>query len=83
MENEIAVRILEQELEKRGVRDLVEVRYYNDGDMHSKSFLVDDKFLVIGSQNFHYSAWGEGGALTEFNLGTDESPSGGRFSAGV
>jgi len=26
--------------------------------------------LIIGSQNFHYSAWGEGG-LTEYSLATD------------
>ena len=39
--------------------------------MHTKAFNVDDKFLVVGSQNFHYSAWGEGGGLTEYSIGTD------------
>jgi cardiolipin synthase len=33
--------------------------------------LIDDQFLVVGSQNFHYSAYGDNG-LTEFNIGTDD-----------
>jgi phosphatidylserine/phosphatidylglycerophosphate/cardiolipin synthase-like enzyme len=72
LENEVAVRVMERELEQRGLSDLVEVRYYNDGDMHSKAFSIDDKFVVIGSQNFHYSAWADGTGLTEYNLGTND-----------
>jgi cardiolipin synthase len=71
LENEVALRVMERELGRLGLSDSVEVRYYNDGDMHSKTFSVDEKFLVIGSQNFHYSAWGEKGGLAEYNLGTD------------
>ncbi|MFN2170974.1 MAG: hypothetical protein ACK2UF_06040, partial [Candidatus Promineifilaceae bacterium] len=28
-------------------------------------------FLVVGSQNFHYSAWGPN-SLTEYNIATDD-----------
>jgi len=34
--------------------------------------LVDDEFLVAGSQNFRYSAYGDSG-LTEFNIAIDDS----------
>jgi phosphatidylserine/phosphatidylglycerophosphate/cardiolipin synthase-like enzyme len=71
VENEVAMRVLEEELEKQGLSNRLEVRYYNDGDMHSKAFLLDNDFVVVGSQNFHYSAWGDG-ALTEYNFGTDD-----------
>jgi phosphatidylserine/phosphatidylglycerophosphate/cardiolipin synthase-like enzyme len=71
LENEVALRVLEEELEKRGLADRLEVRYYNDGDMHSKAFLLDNEFVVVGSQNFHYSAWGDG-ALTEYNFGIED-----------
>jgi cardiolipin synthase len=40
--------------------------------MHAKSTLIDDEFLIIGSQNYHYSAFGEGGGLTEYSMGTDD-----------
>ncbi|MDX1416790.1 MAG: phospholipase D-like domain-containing protein, partial [Candidatus Promineifilaceae bacterium] len=62
--------VLQDELEARGLSDLVEIRF-NDGHMHSKVILIDDEFLVIGSQNFHYSAWGETLALNEYNLATE------------
>ena len=39
--------------------------------MHAKAFLVDEEMLFVGSQNFHYSAWGEAG-LAEYNLATDD-----------
>jgi phosphatidylserine/phosphatidylglycerophosphate/cardiolipin synthase-like enzyme len=45
------------------------VRFYN-GKVHAKSMLIDDQLLIIGSQNTHYSAWGEGG-LNEYSLATD------------
>ena len=32
--------------------------------------LIDDEMLVIGSQNMHYSSWGEGG-LNEYNVTTN------------
>ncbi|NJN53951.1 MAG: hypothetical protein HC804_03855 [Anaerolineae bacterium] len=70
MENKVAIQAFVEELEKRGLRDLVEIRFYN-GKLHSKAMNVDDQFMIVGSQNFHYSAWGEN-ALTEFSLGTDD-----------
>ena len=70
-ENTIAVNIFLDELKARGLSDLVEIRYFT-GLVHAKSMLIDEEFLIIGSQNFHYSAFGEGG-LTEFNLATDDA----------
>ena len=69
IENKIAVKAFEQELEARGLSDLVEIRFF-DGETHIKSALIDDEFLIIGSQNCHYSAWGNGG-LSEYNLSLD------------
>ena len=34
--------------------------------------LVDDQMLIVGSQNLHYSAFGTGGGLTEFNLAVED-----------
>jgi cardiolipin synthase len=39
--------------------------------LHTKSALIDQEFLVVGSQNFHYSSWGEGGLL-EYGVATDD-----------
>jgi phosphatidylserine/phosphatidylglycerophosphate/cardiolipin synthase-like enzyme len=69
MENKVAIQAFVAELEERGLRDLLEIRFY-EGKMHSKAVNIDDQFLIIGSQNFQYSAWGEK-ALAEFSLGTD------------
>ena len=55
-------------MEKRGLEDHVEFRFF-DGLVHNKTILVDDEFLVVGSQNLHYSAFGKGKSLTEHNLG--------------
>jgi len=70
MENRIAAKEFTRELEKRGLSELVEIKFF-EGRMHAKAFLVDDEMLFIGSQNFHYSAFGEGG-LAEYNLATDD-----------
>ena len=69
LENRVGMLIFKEELEKRGLSEHVELRFYN-GRLHAKSMLIDDELLIIGSQNFHYSAWGEGG-LTEYSLATD------------
>lgn len=50
----------------RGLSDLVEIRYYNDGDLHSKALLIDDEFIVFGSQNFSYNAWDDGAMLENY-----------------
>jgi phosphatidylserine/phosphatidylglycerophosphate/cardiolipin synthase-like enzyme len=70
MENRAAIEVLQAELARRGVSDLVEFRYL-DGRMHAKSLLVDQQLLIIGSQNFHYSAYGDSG-LAEYNLATND-----------
>jgi phosphatidylserine/phosphatidylglycerophosphate/cardiolipin synthase-like enzyme len=70
MENRISAKEFTRELEKRGLSQYVEIKFF-EGRMHAKAFLVDDEMLFIGSQNFHYSAWGEAG-LAEYNLATDD-----------
>jgi hypothetical protein len=71
MENQVAIQAMMEELEERGLDDLVEIRFYS-GKLHSKAVNVDDQFLIIGSHNFHYSSWGSTPfSLTEFSIGTD------------
>jgi phosphatidylserine/phosphatidylglycerophosphate/cardiolipin synthase-like enzyme len=70
MENRISAKEFTSELEKRGLSEFVEIKFF-EGRMHAKSFLVDEEMLFIGSQNLHYSAWGEAG-LAEYNLATDD-----------
>jgi phosphatidylserine/phosphatidylglycerophosphate/cardiolipin synthase-like enzyme len=70
MENRIAVDVFEKELAKSGLDDLVEVRFFN-GRVHTKSALIDQEFLIVGSQNLHYSSWGERGLL-EYGVATDD-----------
>jgi phosphatidylserine/phosphatidylglycerophosphate/cardiolipin synthase-like enzyme len=69
LENRVAGKILLDELARLGLEDHVELRFYN-GKIHAKSMLIDNELLFIGSQNAHYSAWGNGG-LNEYNLATD------------
>jgi cardiolipin synthase len=70
IENTVALDVLVQSVEARGLSDRVEIRLF-DGDVHYKTNLIDEQFLIIGSQNFHYSAFGQGTGLAEYNLGTD------------
>jgi len=69
LENRVAANVLFNELERRGLRDHVELRFYN-GKVHAKSTLIDSRMLIIGSQNMHYSSWSESG-LAEYSLVTD------------
>jgi len=71
VENKIAMTEFRKALAEHGLSDLVEFRYFNDS-VHAKAVLVDDQFLIVGSQNFHYSAFGKGIGLAEFNIGTDD-----------
>jgi len=71
IENKIAVQEFRKALAERGLSDLVEFRFFNDS-VHAKAVLIDNQFLLLGSQNFHYSAFGKGVGLTEFNIGTDD-----------
>ncbi|MEA1978209.1 MAG: phospholipase D-like domain-containing protein, partial [Chloroflexota bacterium] len=70
VESNIAIAAFRDALEERGLGHLVEFRYFNDS-VHAKAVLIDNQFLLVGSQNFHYSAFGDS-ALTEFNIGTDD-----------
>ena len=71
VENIIASDILLKEANARGVSDQVEVRYFSDL-LHAKTALIDEEFLIVGSQNLHHSAFGEGEGLSEYNLGTSD-----------
>ena len=71
LENKIAITELQKELASRGLSDLVEIRFFNGDLIHAKAALIDKEWLVVGSQNYHYSAWGNQ-ALTEYNLLTDD-----------
>ena len=70
LENRVSGMVFLEELERRGLDDLVELRFY-DGKIHTKAILIDKELLIIGSQNLHYSAWGEKG-LTEYSISTDD-----------
>jgi phosphatidylserine/phosphatidylglycerophosphate/cardiolipin synthase-like enzyme len=70
LENRVGLDILEKELDRRGLNDLVEVRFF-DGRVHMKTALVDRQLLIVGSQNFHYSSFSEGGLL-EFGAATED-----------
>ena len=70
LENRVAGKVLLEELESRGLEGFVEIRFF-DGKLHAKSTQIDNRLLIIGSQNMHYSAWGEG-ALTEHSLTTND-----------
>lgn len=70
LENRVAGEVFLAELKRRGLDDLVELRFY-DGKVHAKSMLIDDQLLVIGSQNFHYSSWGDS-SLAEYNVTSND-----------
>ena len=70
LENRVGGKVLMGELERLGLDHLVELRFYN-GKVHAKSLLIDNELLFIGSQNMHYSSWGEGG-LNEYSIATDD-----------
>ena len=68
VESAVALAIFKEEIEKRGLQDKIEVRYF-DGPMHYKSINIDDELVIVGSQNFHYSANQPLSGLAEYNLG--------------
>jgi phosphatidylserine/phosphatidylglycerophosphate/cardiolipin synthase-like enzyme len=69
LENRVGIQMLYDELDRLGLSDLVEVRFFN-GRVHMKSALIDRQLLIVGSQNFHYSSFAPGG-LHEFVAATD------------
>jgi phosphatidylserine/phosphatidylglycerophosphate/cardiolipin synthase-like enzyme len=68
VESGVHLIALGQELDRRGIAEQVEVRLF-DGPMHPKTALIDNELLIVGSQNYHYSAFGEGSGLAEYSLG--------------
>ncbi len=70
LENRVTFKEFERELERRGLADNVELRWFKDR-MHTKAVLIDDELLFVGSQNFHYSAWGDRG-LAEYSVVSDD-----------
>lgn len=70
VENAVALDAMFKEIDALGISDNFEVRYF-DGDVHPKSALVDGKALIIGSQNFHYSAYGDGSGLNEYSMAVE------------
>ncbi len=71
IENAIALAILRDEVIARGLAERIEVRSFAS-PVHAKGTLIDDEFLIVGSQNYHWSAFGENRALAEYNLGTSD-----------
>jgi hypothetical protein len=71
IENDVAMVQLRERLAELGLQDQLELRYY-PGSIHTKSVLVDEALLIIGSQNLHYSAYGQDTGLTEYNLAVQD-----------
>jgi len=71
IESLLAVRGLQRLVDKHGMGDQVEIRAF-PGPMHAKNTLIDDELLIVGSQNFHWIAFGQGQGLAEYNLGVSD-----------
>jgi len=71
IENSLALGELQAEIKALGLEDRVEIRPF-PGPVHAKVTLVDDKFLIVGSHNFHWSAFGTGGGLAEYSMGVTD-----------
>jgi cardiolipin synthase len=70
LENRAGIRWLTKQVEGTGKEDNIDLRF-SGNKMHNKAMLIDKEFLSVGSQNFHYSAWGSP-SLTEYNIATDD-----------
>jgi phosphatidylserine/phosphatidylglycerophosphate/cardiolipin synthase-like enzyme len=71
IENAIALGIMQEAVEARGLADRIEVRSFTS-PVHAKGTLIDDEFVIVGSQNYHWSAFGENSGLAEYSLGTSD-----------
>ena len=71
IENNVANDALTKRLVELGIADNFDIRYF-DGPVHPKSALIDEQVLIIGSQNYHYSAYGTGGGLTEYSIAIED-----------
>ncbi len=72
IENALALDELQAEVKARGLNDRLEIRPF-PGPVHAKVTLIDDQFLIVGSHNFHWSAFGVGQSLAEYSLGVADS----------
>ncbi|WP_415813222.1 phospholipase D-like domain-containing protein [Deinococcus marmoris] len=68
--NRSGITLLRQELRRRGIESRFEARY-TTFNMHTKALTVDRRVVVVGSMNFHFSAWGRLG-LAEAALATGD-----------
>ncbi|WP_051935376.1 phospholipase D-like domain-containing protein [Deinococcus sp. YIM 77859] len=68
--NRSGVALLRLEARRRGLEDRFEARYVTL-NMHTKAMTVDDRMVLAGSQNLHFSAWGPLG-LNEAMLATTD-----------
>jgi len=72
IENFVALDAFVVRLQKLGLADQVEVRFFN-GPMHPKAALIDDELLIVGSQNLHYSAFNKTWGLNEHSITTGDA----------
>jgi MFS family permease len=68
IESMVGVENLAEEVARRGLEEQFELRFF-DGPMHYKSINIDNELVIVGSQNFHYSAMSPLNGLVEYNLG--------------
>lgn len=61
----VSLEVIQQALAEQGLEGVVEVRPF-PATLHAKTAMIDDEIVIIGSQNYHYSAFGDG--LAEHNL---------------
>ncbi len=71
IENVIAMEIFNKEAAERGLARRVEIRMLDDL-LHSKSAIIDGEFVIVGSQNLHWSAFGVDRGWSEYNLGVGD-----------
>jgi phosphatidylserine/phosphatidylglycerophosphate/cardiolipin synthase-like enzyme len=71
IENIIAMEIFNKEAAERGLARRVEIRMLDDL-LHSKSAIIDGEFVIVGSQNLHWSAFGVDRGWSEYNLGVGD-----------
>ncbi|MCP4358054.1 MAG: hypothetical protein GY796_08585 [Chloroflexi bacterium] len=69
-ENRMGIQWIMKQLELYGKQDNLEIRF-SDNKMHDKAVLIDGQLLIVGSQNFHWSAW-DTPSLTEYNIATED-----------
>jgi phosphatidylserine/phosphatidylglycerophosphate/cardiolipin synthase-like enzyme len=71
IENVIAMEIFNKEAVERGITQRVEIRMYGDL-LHTKSAMIDGEFVIVGSHNLHWSAFGGDNTLNEYSLGVGD-----------